>query len=182
MDMTESLIAKSDQLNAVDLTEPRTFTIEKITLGSKDQPFDFHLVELPGRPYRPSKGMRRIIAQAWGATNVGETYPGRRLTLYCDMTVRWAGQPVGGIRISHMSHIAAGFEAPLAESKQKRIMYRVEALPDLPAPAPPVPTVTAEMVAASTSVTELQTWWQTADPGLRELIEARAAEVKAATA
>lgn len=131
MDMTESLVAKSDQLNAVDLTEPRTFTIEKVTQGSPDQPFNFHLVGLPGRPYRPSKGMRRVMARGWGAKNVETVYPGRRLTLFCEPKVKWAGEPVGGIRISHMSDIGDGFSTPLAESKQKRAMYRVDPLPDL---------------------------------------------------
>ena len=175
MDMTDSLIAKSNQLNALDLVEPRTFTIEKITQGSAEQPFDFHLKEIPGRPYRPSKGMRRVIAHGWGAKDIGETYPGRRLTLYCDHTVRWAGAPVGGIRVSHMSNIGKAFEMPLAESKQKRITYRVEPLADLPAAV----VVNAEQVAASSSIDELRSLYSKASPDVQALILARVEVLKA---
>lgn len=130
MDMTESLAAKSDQLNAVDLVEPRTFTIEKVTAGNADQPFNFHLVEMPGKPWRPSKGMRRVVAAGWGPKT--DVYAGRRLTLFCEPRVTWAGAPVGGIRVSHMSHISSGFTTPLAESQKKRTMYRVEPLAEAP--------------------------------------------------
>ncbi len=146
MDMTESLAAKSDQLNAVDLTEPRTFTIEKVTAGSADQPFNFHLVGLPV-PYRPSKGMRRVMARGWGAKNVETTYPGRRLTLFCELEVKWAGAPVGGIRISHMSDIGDGFTIPLAESQKKRGLYRVDPLPDAPTQQPSTPSPVTTLLA-----------------------------------
>jgi len=157
MDMTESLAAKSDQLNAVDLTEPRTFTIEKVTAGSADQPFNFHLVELPGKPWRPSKGMRRVLARGWGAKNVETVYPGRMVTLFCEPKVKWAGAPVGGIRVSHMSDIGDGFSTPLAESKQKREMYRVDPLPEL------------------TKADQLRAEWKSADPERRAAIEAEVA-------
>lgn len=164
MDMTESLAAKSDQLNAVDLTEPRTFTIEKVTAGSADQPFNFHLVELPGKPWRPSKGMRRVLAVGWGPKDIETTYPGRRLTLFCEPRVTWAGAPVGGIRISHMSDIGSGFTTPLAESQKKRTMYRVEPLPDL---------TVADRIAA------LGNEWRTATPERKTEIEAEVAALKA---
>lgn len=171
MDMTDSLKAKSDQLNALDLTEPRTFTIEKVTVGSAEQPFDFHLTELPGRPFRPSKGMRRVIAKGWGPKNIGDTYPGKRLTLFCEPSVKWAGAPVGGIRVSHMSDIGNGFEIPLAESRRDRSMYRVEPLPNL-APQP-----TADDVAACTDVEQLKAMWRESTPEVRALIEARVTEL-----
>ena len=176
MDMSDSLVAKSDQLNALDLAEPRTFTIEKVTKGSAEQPFDFHLVELPGRPYRPSLGMRRIIAKGWGAKNIQAVYPGRRLTLFCEPTVIWAGVPVGGIRVSHMSDVGDGFTHPLALSKQKRIEWRVDPLPDAPAP---VPEPSAEEVAASTDVEALKALWRASGPERRAQIEARVAELTA---
>ena len=45
---------------------------------------------------------------------------GRKLTLFCDVNVKWAGQNVGGIRISHMSHIDEPKTMMLSESKGKR--------------------------------------------------------------
>ena len=54
VDLTESIAPKSDQLNAEDLlTGPRTFTVEKVTAGTTEQPVDVHLVEFPGRPFKP---------------------------------------------------------------------------------------------------------------------------------
>jgi len=80
MDLTESIAPKSDQLNAEDLLSgPRTFTIEKVTAGSAEQPVDVHLVEFPGRPFKPSKTVRRIMVAAWGKDSAA--YVGRKMTL-----------------------------------------------------------------------------------------------------
>lgn len=180
LDITDSIAPKSDQKNAEDfLTGPQTFVVEKVTKGSVEQPFNIHLVGEPGKPYRPSKSMRRILAVAWG-TNAA-LYAGRSLTLYLDPDVKYGGKPVGGIKISHMSHIEKPITRALTTTRGSKAPHTVRPLVEQAPTVSPAPTVTAEMVAASTSVTELQTWWQTADPGLRELIEARAAEVKAAT-
>lgn len=166
MDMTASLAAKSDQLNALDLTGPQTFTIERVTKGSDDQPFNFHLVGLPGRPYRPSKGMRRVMVRAWGPDP--ETYVGYRLTLVCNPDVTWAGAAVGGIQISAMSNLKPGlFPYPLTVSKTKRVMHTVDPLPDVP----PVD------VEAVTDQNELRDLWNKR-PDLRDAITARVNELK----
>lgn len=169
MDISDSLLAKSEQLNAVDIVAPRTFTIEKVTKGSADQPYDFHLIESPGHPYRPSKGMRRIIARGWGVK--AEVYAGRRFTLFCNPDVLWAGAAVGGIQISHMSDIKEAFTVPLALSKTKRVMFRVEPLTD----APPEPT--AEQVAASTDLEQLRGWHAISGPERRKQILTRRDEL-----
>lgn len=171
--MTASLEANSNQLNATDLTEPRTFTIEKVTAGSADQPFNFHLAELPGKPWRPSKGMRRVLAKGWGAKSIEVIYPGRRVTLFCDPDVKWAGAPVGGIRISHMSDIGDGFTTPLALNGKQRIPYRVDPLPDA------APALTADDINGTTDLAILGEMWK-AHPLDRLAIEARVAEIKAA--
>jgi hypothetical protein len=68
MDLTESIAPKSDQLNADDLISgPVTVTIREVAKGSPELPVDVHLVEFPGRAYRPSKRMRRVMVMAWGA-------------------------------------------------------------------------------------------------------------------
>lgn len=136
MDMTESIAPKSDQLNAEDLlTGPRTFTVAEVRKGSAEQPFDFHLIEMPGRPFRPSKTVRRIMVHAWGKD--AAEYAGKRLTLYRDPAVRFGGMDVGGIRVSHMSHITKPFTLVLAVSKGKRAPYVVKPLTDVPVPAVP---------------------------------------------
>jgi hypothetical protein len=132
-DLTESIAPKSDQLNAEDLlTGPRTFTVAEVKRGSAEQPVDIHLAEFPGRPFKPSKTVRRILVSAWGPD--AATYAGRRMTLYRDPAVRFGGMDVGGIRVSHLSHIDKPMTLVLAVSKGKRAPYVVKPLADEPAP------------------------------------------------
>jgi hypothetical protein len=86
------------------------------------------------RAYRPSKTMRRVIVNAWGPE--ASNYAGRRLTLYRESTIKFGGQTVGGIRISHMSHIDGRVEVQAQVTRGKREKFTVEPLPDAP-PAPP---------------------------------------------
>jgi hypothetical protein len=139
-DLTESITPRSDQLNAEDmLTGPRTFTISEVRKGSAEQPWDFHLVESPGKPFRPSKTVLRILATAWGKD--ASVFVGHRMTLYRDPTVKWGGQEVGGIRVSHLSHITKPLKLALTETKGKRSQHTVQPLPDAPAPAQAAATV-----------------------------------------
>lgn len=176
MDLTQSIAPKSDQLNAEDfLTGPRTFTVESVTQGSAEQPFDFQLTEAPGRAYRPSKSMRRVIVMAWGKES--SDYTSRRLTLYRDPEVTFGRDKVGGIKISHMSHIDGPQKLALTVTRGKRAAHTVHPL----AESAPTPEPTAEQVAACTDVAQLQNWWQISGAERQAQIEARAAEVKAAS-
>lgn len=140
LDMTESIAPKSDQLNADDLLAgPRTFTIEHVKRGSDEQPIDVHLVETPGRPWRPSKTDRRVLVAAWGVD--GDLYAGRRITLYRDPKVKWGGQEVGGIRVQAMSHLTKRLTLAMTVTRGKKAPYVVEPLPD---PAPAVEGITQE--------------------------------------
>lgn len=140
MDLTESIAPKSDQLNAEDLLSgPRTVQVESVTKGSSEQPVNFHLVEFPGRPFRPSKTVRRIIVHIWGKES--SAYLGRRMTLYRDPEIMFGGQKVGGIRISHMSHISKPESVMLTVTRGKRAPYTVQPLRDAP------PTITNEQAA-----------------------------------
>jgi hypothetical protein len=135
MDITETLTPKSDQLNAEDLlTGSRTVTVEKVTKGSVEQPVDIHLVEFPGRPFRPSKTSRRLLVAAWGAE--ASAYTGHRMTLYRDPEIKFGAEKVGGIRISHLSHIDKPLTISLTETRGKRKPHRIEPLPDAPATTP----------------------------------------------
>jgi hypothetical protein len=132
VDLSETIVPKSDQLNAEDLlTGPRTFTVEKVTKGSAEQPVDIHLVEFPRRPFRPSKTVRRILVAAWGPD--ANTYVGRRMTLYRDPAVKFGGMDVGGIRVSHLSHIDKPLSVALTVTRGKRQAYTVQPLAETPA-------------------------------------------------
>jgi hypothetical protein len=165
MDMTASIAPKSDQLNAEDLLSgPRTFTIDRVEQGSAEQPVNVHLVEHPGRPFKPCKTVRRLMVAAWGPDTA--TYPGKRMTLYRDPAVKFGGMDVGGIRVSHMSGIAKKLVAALTVTRGKRAPYVVEPLPDAPA-AP-----TEVDVLVTDDRTQLRAWWNT-HPNRRPAIEAR---------
>lgn len=133
MDLTDTIAPKSDQINADDLMAgPQTVTVASVDAGTAEQPVNVHLAETPGRPFRPSKSMRRVMVAAWGKNS--SQYVGRRMTLYRDPSIKFGGMLVGGIRISHMSHIPKRLELPLTVTRGKREKYVVEPLPDAPTP------------------------------------------------
>lgn len=105
-DLTNTIEAKSDQLGADDLMSgPRNIKITKVSAdtGSSEQPIVISFEGDNRKPWKPCKSMRRLLVAIWGAN--GNEYVGRSVTLYRDPTVKWGGMEVGGIRISHMSHI-----------------------------------------------------------------------------
>ncbi|GIG27151.1 hypothetical protein [Cellulomonas denverensis] len=174
MDLTATIVPKSDQLNAEDLLAgPVTVTVESVTGGSAEQPVNVNLREFPGRPYRPSKTQRRVLVKLWGAES--SAYTGRRMTLYRDPEVKFGGIKVGGIKISHLSHIEKRATLVLTETKGKRAPHVVEPLPDA-APTPSA-TLSAHEIATSTDVAWLRETWKVAGPEQRARIQARVAEL-----
>lgn len=105
MDISHTLLGKGKQLNADDLMGgERIITITRVALAnSPDQPLDVHYEGDGGKPYKPCVSMRRVIAHIWGTD--GSAYKGRKLRLYRDDSVIFAGEEVGGIRINGASHI-----------------------------------------------------------------------------
>jgi hypothetical protein len=155
MDLTDTIIPKSDQINADDLISgPRTFTIKGVRRGSDEQPVNIDLVELPGRPFRPSKTVTRILVAAWGKES--DAYTGRRLTLYRDPDVKFGGQDVGGIRVSHLSDIPKPVTLALTATRGKKSKHTVQPLPAESKPSrvtvdvgePVAPAVTKEQLSA----------------------------------
>lgn len=127
MDLTPSIVPNSAQINADDLIAgPITVTISEVSKGNAEQPFFFNLVEFPDRSYRPSKSMRRIIVQCWGAE--ASNYSGRQLTLYRNPDITFGKDRVGGIEISHASHISGPVTLALTVSRGKRKDFTVQPL------------------------------------------------------
>jgi hypothetical protein len=130
-DISDTLQANSDQLNADDLIGgPITVRIESTrrVQGESYKPGDQPLIlNISGhRPYKPSKGMRRVLSTIWGSKR--SAYVGRWLTLYRDPSVMFGSDPVGGIRISHASHIDGPKRIPLTVKKGKKVMHPVAVL------------------------------------------------------
>ena len=130
MDMTQSIAPKSDQLNADDLMAgPVTVTIAEVKAGSAEQPVDVVLVEFPGRAYRPSKSMRRVMVASWGKE--AGAYTGHRLTLYRNPETTFGREKTGGIEISHLSHIDKALTVALTATRGKRKNFTVQPLADI---------------------------------------------------
>jgi hypothetical protein len=128
VDLSPTIVAKSDQLNADDLMGgPITVRVTRVTGNSdKEQPISVHYDGDGGKPYKPGKSMRRVLVNFWGKD--GEAYVGRYLTLYRNPDVIFGGIKVGGIRISHMSHLDEDGEMALAVTKGAKRLYKVKPL------------------------------------------------------
>ena len=132
-DMTDTIIPKSDQLNADQLLAgPITITVTEVTIAAGEQPVTIHYANENGRPYKPGKSMRRVLVKAWGAD--AGNYIGRSMTLYTDPTIKFGGMEVGGLRISHLSHIPGTLTMALTETKGRKKPFVVQPLVIEPAP------------------------------------------------
>jgi len=156
-DITSTTEPKSDQLNYDDvMSHDVTVTVTEVKKGSAEQPVEVHLVEYPGRPFKPSKSMRRVLVAAWGGE--ASNYPGRRLRLFGDPDVKFGGKAVGGIRIRAMSHLEGPLTIQLTVTRGKRAPFTVEPLTD----APTLPDGWEADVAACESVDELTEFYEMA--------------------
>jgi hypothetical protein len=128
-EVVKSIEPKADQINADDLlTGHRTFTIAGVRRGSKEQPIQVDLVG-ETRAYRPCKSMRRVLIAAFG--DDPKEWVGKRVTLFCDKDVAWAGVKVGGIRISHLSGLSHPHTFLITHSRGKRSEMTILPLADV---------------------------------------------------
>ena len=127
-DISTTTEPKSDQLNADSLMDGKTLTIKvtKVSLVMGEQPVIINYENDDGKPYKPGKSMRRVLVHVWGCD--GNNYVGRSMTLYCDEKVMFGGMAVGGIRISHMSHIDKPVTMALTTTRSKRAPFTVKPL------------------------------------------------------
>jgi len=127
MDISQALVAKSDMLNASDLTgSPIVATIKDVRKGDAAKPVIVDLDGMDGRPWKPSKGMLRVIAHAWGTES--DKWIGRLVKLANNPEVIYAGEKVGGVEVIAMSHIAADFTIPVRISQKKVKQHTVSVL------------------------------------------------------
>lgn len=126
-DLRATVTPRSDQINFEDVQSQNiTASIKAVRAGNSEQPVFIDLDGYDGRPYKPSKTMRRVLVEAWGSN--GHAWVGRSLTIYGDPTVKFGGVAVGGIKISAMSDIDADFSMMLSVSRGKRQEHRVRKL------------------------------------------------------
>lgn len=127
-DLRATIIPKSDQLNAEQLLGgPMTVTVTEVRVkDSEEQPVVVHYAGEEGRPFKPCKTMRKVLIHAWGAD--GRQWVGRSMTLYNDPAVKFGGEDVGGIRISHLTDIEHDIKVSLTSTRGKKAKYEIRRL------------------------------------------------------
>lgn len=146
---------RSDQLNADELIgTTRTVTIAGVKPGAAEQKYDIVLVG-EKRVWRPPLTVLRLLLAAWG--DEASNWVGKHATLYGDPTVRFGNDAVGGIRVSHLSHIDGPLTVKSQIKRGKRAPVTVEPISEIDA---------------------LRAEWQNADPERRAEIEAEVAALQ----
>jgi len=126
-DMSATIVAKSDQINAVDLIGcERTYKIREVRIKEgDDQPVSIFF-EGEAKAFRPCKGVRRLLVHVWGLD--ASQYVGHSLTLFHDPKVTWAGKEEGGIRVSRMTGLTKKITFVMRISRAATRPYEVEPL------------------------------------------------------
>lgn len=128
-DITQAMQAKSDQLNAVDIMgSPIIIKVRAVDYKQgREQPVWVYYDGDNNRPWKPSKGMIRILCGAWGTET--DAWIGRHARLEYESSVVYAGKEVGGVWVKAMTDIPEkGMMFSLAINRSKRIPFPVEFL------------------------------------------------------
>ena len=133
MTLRDTIAPKSDQINYDDLTGgPVTVRVVKMAMGSAEQPVIVNIANAetgePMRDFKPCKTVRRVLVKAWG--DKGRDWIGKRMTLCGDPTVKYGGVEVGGIRVSHVSGIAAPLKMMLTATRGRKVETVIQPLPE----------------------------------------------------
>lgn len=187
-DLSKTIIAKSDQLNADDLIGgPVTIRITNVSAVPGEQPIAVNFDGDNGKPWKPCKSMRRVLVHLWGTD--GKSYIGRSLTLYRDPDVLFGGIKVGGIRISHASHINGVQQMALTERRGAKKAYSVKPLASAPTPkAQPAANVNMEQLRmaaqenACGGTEALRAWFQSLSVDQKKAMQPEMDEYKALAA
>lgn len=129
-DITSAIQAKSDQLNAVDIvgSEPVIKIREvKLFLNSPKQKVWIYFEGDNNRPWKPAVGMSRIMTEAWG--KLTKEWVGKHVQIFCEPTVTYGGEQVGGIEIKALSDIKKeGIDVVHVKSQKQRKVRHIPLL------------------------------------------------------
>ena len=106
LDLSGTIKAKSDQLNADDLIAgPIMIQVEGVTLNKDPkQPVHIYYYGCESKPFKPCLTVRRILIKLWGAD--GNQWANKWMNLYIDSSVSFGNQKnIGGIRVDAVSDI-----------------------------------------------------------------------------
>jgi hypothetical protein len=182
IDVGATIEPKSDQLNSDDLIAgPITVTIRKVSAtGDNDQPVSIFYEGDNNKPYKACKSMRRVLVAMWGRD--GTQYVGKSMTLFREPTVKFGGLEVGGIRISHMSHIEKPMTMALTATRGSRKPYTVKPLVvdmGVPEPIDEAALLETSRDAAKRGKDALQIYWKALNKPERVFITKIMDELKA---
>ena len=129
--LRDTIIPKSDQLNYDDVvTGPLAVRVTGLKIGTAEQPVIVEVCDgatgAKLRDWKPCKTVRRILIAAWG--DKGRDWIGKRATLVADPNVRFGGEVIGGIRVSHLSGIRAPLKLKLTTARGKRTETTIEVM------------------------------------------------------
>lgn len=175
LDISQSIAPNSEQVNADDLIgTSRTVTITDVKAGNAEQPVWIFTDGFPGRSYRPSKSMRRVLVACWGGD--ASAYIGRSMTLYRNPDTTFGPQKVGGIEISHLSNLAKPVTLALTIKRGKKAPFTVQPLPDVDTAI----TRHLDAIQQAATINELKTAWENAgsnDPRILAATNAKKTEL-----
>lgn len=134
---------KTDQLNYEHfLGGSITFKVSRIG-SKKDQGKKKLLIYMEGHegtPFVPCMGMIKCLSSPDGWGEKLADWVGRSITLFGDSKVMFGAKEIGGVRVSHISHIAADYVTKITERRGVRIDYLIRKLAaTLAAPAAAYP-------------------------------------------
>lgn len=128
LDITPLIAAKSDELCGDDLmVGERVLIITAVDGDGEDsKKLRLHYSGGDGKPWRPCKGMLRVIGSVWGP--YANDWIGRSIKVFRYPEATYGGKKVGGVRIKGMSNIAAPFSVAVKESRTLMREYKIELL------------------------------------------------------
>lgn len=137
--LSEALAPRSDQLNSDDLIPgPRVLKITggRVAKDGRQTRLILSYEGDGGKPFKPCKTMGRAMVVVWGLTdeNFEEQVKGKSIRVYRDPEVTFGDQgQIGGIRISHMSHIDGPKSVKLTVSQGKKAVFTFAPMPTVAA-------------------------------------------------
>lgn len=167
--LSDTILPKSDQLNADQLLGGSlNITVTGVKRGTEDQPVVISYEGDNGRPYKPCKSMRKVLIFAWG--DDGREWVGKSMTLYNNPDVKFGGVKVGGIRISHLSHIERDIALSLTATKGKKEIFTIHLLQHKIQQMDAAQALETLRAAAEKGMAALKAAWGGTAPVLRNVI------------
>jgi hypothetical protein len=117
----------TDQLNYEDFIGgvTRIVTIAGVSKGRKEAQYDI-AIEGDDRYWRPPATVLKLLALAYGLE--AADWVGKSANLYGDPDVKMKGVKVGGIRVSHLSHLDGPLSASLTVTRGQSATFTIQPL------------------------------------------------------